>query len=120
MLCLLLSSLYVAIETPSSSAEPFNSWESGQNTFCCRWKHNGNGVCTDDIYDTADSDSEQWVLRRQPLDFARRNADAIMKASPIPLTNYIRDARLSGALFKTEDPTGLLVGFSEDHSHRKL
>lgn len=51
-----------------------------------------------------------------PLDFARENAEAIMKASPIP---YIRKARQCGTLFKTKDSTGLVcgvdTGFFVDH-----
>lgn len=51
-----------------------------------------------------------------PLNFAKDNAEAIMKASPIP---YIREAKLYGTLFEQDDTTGLVcgvnTGFFVDH-----
>ncbi|OJD10138.1 hypothetical protein ACJ73_09921 [Blastomyces percursus] len=56
------------------------------------------------------------VLKLVSLDFAKENAEAIMKASPIP---YIRKARQCGTLFETKDSTGLVcgvdTGFFVDH-----
>ncbi|KAI9674070.1 MAG: hypothetical protein M1822_009565 [Bathelium mastoideum] len=50
------------------------------------------------------------------LDFMKDNAQSIMKASPV---GYVRDAKLRGSLFGSEDSSGLVssvdTGFFVDH-----
>lgn len=51
------------------------------------------------------------------LDFIKKHAEEIMKASPI---RYVKDAKLSGSLFNPEDISGLVssvdTGFWVDHT----
>lgn len=50
------------------------------------------------------------------LDFMKDNARSIIKASPV---DYVRDAKLEGSLFDSEDSRGLVssfdTGFFVDH-----
>ena len=71
------------------------------------------------FYDTVSftiSDSAVGTIEKVSLDFIKANADAVMRASPIP---YIRDANLSGTLFDSRDSSGLVSGvntaFFVDH-----
>jgi len=51
-----------------------------------------------------------------PLEFIKDNAESIMKSSPI---RYVREAKLRGSLFDSEDSSGLVssvdTGFFVDH-----
>ncbi|KAK2797694.1 hypothetical protein FQN50_009118 [Emmonsiellopsis sp. PD_5] len=55
-------------------------------------------------------------IEKVSLDLIKRNAKAVMEASPI---SYIKDAKLCGTLFNPEDSTGLVcgvdTGFFVDH-----
>jgi hypothetical protein len=50
------------------------------------------------------------------LEYVRKNAELIMKASPV---RYVRDAKLRGKLFNPDDTSGLVssvdTGFYVDH-----
>ena len=50
------------------------------------------------------------------LEYIRKNAESIMKASPV---RYVRDAKLRGKLFNPDDSSGLVsgadTGFYVDH-----
>lgn len=52
-----------------------------------------------------------------PLDYIKKNAAAIIKASPVP---YVRDSEVKGSLFDPNDPAGLVCGvdsgFPIDHT----
>ncbi|RYO92146.1 hypothetical protein DL762_001804 [Monosporascus cannonballus] len=56
------------------------------------------------------------TIEKISMDFIRQNADAIMKASPIP---YIKEAQLRGILFEPQNAAGIISGvntkFFVDH-----
>ncbi|PGH19230.1 tartrate dehydrogenase [Polytolypa hystricis UAMH7299] len=95
--------------------------EHGLATTLLSWLQNG----MDDIYGImsshpaaclASATSFGAYIERMPFEFARENAEAATRASPIP---YIREAKLRGSLFDPSDSTGLVcgvdTGFFVDH-----